>query len=131
MTVQVFSPETIAELGDMLRWYRQTNMGGVTGDTPGPSLMPERQWRWAKTSTTSVCLAYPADNGLAQVRLPVVLGSCAYDDSACGTVSLTFTAYTPVEERVVYSVHGWVPEGSILEMTLHDGRWFACGCETG
>ncbi len=125
--MQTLSAHTISELSQVLQWWRQANRGGHIGAVPAGDDIPERHVRWARTQETATCPVYPKSGN----ALPVVQGKYTFDDSACGSVSTTFVPYAPFEERIAYFVNGWVPEGTIVRMTLHDGRWFVQCAVTG
>lgn len=117
--IQTLSPATLAEQQQMLRWWRQVPRSGRSGEVSSPAIPNERHIRWARTTTDASYPAYPTGKVIA-----CELGEYTFDDSAVADVSATFTAYSPAEIRYAYFQFGWRPEGSIVRLTLHDGKWF-------
>ena len=111
------SESTMAELQGMLRWWRQLSKGGKTGVQTGVAIPNERHIRWARTINLGT---YPAGTKVIACEL----GEYTFDDSAVADVAATFTAYEPQEVRNVYFKFGWRPLGSIVRLSLHDGKWF-------
>jgi len=118
--IQTLSPATLAEQQQVLRWWRQSPLAGRTGEVQSQPVPNERHIRWARTTTDATYPTYPAGTKVIACEL----GEYTFDDSAVADVAGTFTAYSPAEIRYAYFRFGWRPKGSIVRITLHDGKWF-------
>lgn len=108
----------------MLSWWRQVGRSGRTGIVPQLAIPNERHIRWAKTTTDADYPTYPSGTKVIACEL----GEYTFVDTAVADVDGTFTAYVDSdgvkEIRYVYFRFGWRPKGSIVRISLHNGKWF-------
>jgi len=117
------SGATLSELQQMLRWWREVNRsGGTLGLIQPDKEIHDRHVRWARTTTNAAFPSYPA----SPVDVIVCeLGKYDFVNTAVADVSPAFTPYVPQKTRLVFFPDGWVAEGTVVRITLHNGKWFA------
>lgn len=135
--IQVFSESNNREIAEIIKWFRQFKRYGDTGELPAEPLPATRINRWAKTSITSKFPNYPSDGNI----LPIVLGKYTYDPLAPPQTARTyanrrkgphdFVPYKPEKGREACFFGGWVPEGTLTRVSLHNGQWFAVDSPLG
>jgi len=117
--IRTFSLRTEQELQQLLRRERNRPLVSSIGLHRMQTESPDRHIRWSKTILSDDA-TYPAGTKVIQCEL----GEYTFDDSAVADVDATYTAYYPQQKRIVYFQFGWRPLGSIVRLSLHDGKWF-------
>lgn len=118
--IRTLSGDTMHELRELLARERQRSQFGGLGEKPD-QWVAEREVRLAKTTTNATHATYPS---AGSNKFVVEFGQYTFDDTAVGTETPTFTAYTPQESRVAYSTIGFVAEGTIVRVMKSHGRWY-------
>lgn len=127
MAIQILSPQTIAELQQMLRWWRQFLRGGlVDSGSSGQNKFGNRNERWVQTTTCDSSIitggnVYPS---FPSSRFVIQFGDLSFDDTTVGDATPSFVAYDPADYRVALSTTGYYVQGTITRATLHHGRWY-------
>lgn len=99
---------------------RQAKTFGI-GPTDNVGQPAVRHERWARTTTRTQNPTYPSPPA---TKFVVEFGDYYFDDTTTGNETAVFTAYTPQETKIAYSRFGWLPQNTVVRVSLHHGRWY-------